>query len=181
MNPLKKFVKGKLEYLLGLFGDESSQNKPASYVQYVKDLDAALIGIPKGVALPLHRQLISHLDEALESAASNEQFDIAVLEMGSPSLIVEELDSEKNVSPAGRPGVFLIVLSVILTYFGFMLFLFATYIVFVAVLYAVRGSSMMSAPITILACFIYDVLFVTFFVRKYRRYRQSRRFRHGSS
>jgi hypothetical protein len=60
MNPLNKFVKGKLEYLLGLFGDESSQNKTASYVQYVKDLDAALIGIPKGVALPLHRQIISH-------------------------------------------------------------------------------------------------------------------------
>jgi flagellar biosynthesis protein FliP len=130
--------------------------------------------------LPLHRQIISHLDEALESAAGNEQFDTAIVEMGSPSLIVEELDSEKNVSTRGRLGVFLVVLSVILTYFGFMLFLLATYILFVAVLYSVRGSSVASPPITILACLIYEVLFVTFFVRKYRRYRQSRRFRHGS-
>jgi hypothetical protein len=180
MNALKKFVKGKLEYLLRLLEDESSQNKPASYVQYVKDLDAALIGIPKRIALPLHRQIISHLDEALESAVSNEQFDTAIVEMGSPSLIVEELDSEKNVSTRGRLGVFLVVLSVILTYFGFMLFLLATYILFVAVLYSVRGSSVASPPITILACLIYEVLFATFFVRKYRRYRQSRRFRHRS-
>jgi hypothetical protein len=180
MNPLKKFVKGKLEYLLSLLGDESSQNKPASYVRYVKDLDAALIGIPKRVALPLRSQIISHLDEALESAASNEQFDIAVVEMGSPSLIVEELEGEKNVSTGGRPSIFLVVLSVILTYFGFMLFLLTTVVVFGGVVNTIHRTSILYPPILLLASLIYDVLFVTFFVRKYRRYRQSRRFRHGS-
>jgi hypothetical protein len=101
--------------------------------------------------------------------------------MGSPSLIVEELDSRKNVSTAGRPGVFLTMLFVILTYFGFILFLLATVVVIGGVVNTIHRTSILYTPILLLASLVYDALFVTFFVRKYRRYRQSRRFRHGSS
>ena len=175
MNPVKNFVKVKFEYLLNLFGDESSQDKPASYVKYVKTLDAALVGLPKRVAAPLRSQIISHLDEALESAAGSEQFEVALAEMGAPSQIVEELHQVNDVSSSARPDIFLVVLFAILTFFAFILFLLTTFVVIVSLVCAIRGTQFVISSLLQLMSVIYEVFFVTLFVRKYRKYRQSRR------
>ena len=89
--------------------------------------------------------------------------------------------TQQSIDTARADIASLSAVQTILTYFGFMFFLPATLVLIGAALNAVPGTSIISPPITILASIIYEVLFITFFVRKYQRYRQSGRFRRGSS